>query len=79
MAFLVNAGVDTTTQTKVLSLYGDNSATFAGTIKTAAPNGGTAGAWKLGIRVAATTTLDTTQYLQVDIGGTLYKVALVTV
>ena len=52
--------------------------TFVGNIKTAAPSGGTAGAWKLGVRVAATTTLDTTQYLQVDIGGTLYKVALVT-
>ena len=49
-----------------------------GNITTGAPSGGTAGAWKLGVRVAATTTLDTTQYLQVDIGGTLYKVALVT-
>jgi len=58
--------------------YADGKATFSNSIKTAAPSGGTAGEWKLGVRVAATTTLDTTQYLQVDIGGTLYKVALVT-
>jgi hypothetical protein len=61
-----------------LTLGTDSNATFAGSLTTAAPSGGTAGAWKLGVRVAATTTLDTTQYLQVDIGGTLYKVALVT-
>lgn len=61
-----------------LTLDSSQNATFAGNITTAAPSGGTAGSWKLGIRVAATTTLDTTQYLQVDIGGTLYKVALVT-
>ena len=57
---------------------GTGAATFADSVKTGTPSGGTAGAWKLGVRVAATTTLDTTQYLQVDIGGTLYKVALVT-
>lgn len=49
-----------------------------GAITTGAPNTGTAGAWKLGIKVDATTTLDTAKYLQVDVGGTLYKVALVT-
>ena len=58
--------------------YSTGNIENTGSIKTAAPSGGTAGAWKLGVRVAATTTLDTTQYLQVDIGGTLYKVALVT-
>lgn len=47
-------------------------------LQTAAPTGGTAGAWKLGIKVDAVTLLDTAKYLQVDIGGTLYKVALVT-
>lgn len=50
-----------------------------GAITTAAPTTGTAGAWKFGIRVAATTSLDTTQYIQLDVGGTLYKLALVTV
>lgn len=48
------------------------------TLKTAAPSGGTAGVWKLGVRVAATVALDTSQYLQVDIAGTLYKVGIVT-
>ena len=48
-------------------------------LTTGAPNGGTAGAWKLGIKVDATAALDTAKYLQVDIGGTLYKVGLVTV
>jgi hypothetical protein len=52
--------------------------TLSGAVTTSTPTGGTAGAWKLGVRVAATSTLDTTQYVQVDIGGTLYKVALVT-
>lgn len=47
-------------------------------ITTGAPNGGTAGAWKFGVRVAATVALDTTQYLQVDIGGTLYKLCVST-
>jgi len=64
--------------TTALTLDSSQNATFAGSVTTGTPNGGTAGAWKLGVRVAATTTLDTTQYLQVDIGGTLYKVALVT-
>ena len=58
--------------------YSTGNLAITGSLTTAAPSGGTAGAWKLGVRVAATTTLDTTQYLQVDIGGTLYKVALVT-
>lgn len=40
------------------------------------PNGGTAGVWKLGIQVAAVVVLDTTQYIQLDVGGTLYKLAI---
>jgi len=39
-----------------------------------APSGGTAGVWKLGIRVAATVVVNTTEYIQLDIGGTLYKI-----
>jgi hypothetical protein len=64
--------------TQALQINSSQNATFAGSIATAAPTTGTAGAWKLGVKVDATTTLDTTKYLQVDIGGTLYKVALVT-
>ena len=50
----------------------------SGSIQTSAPNGGTSGVWKLGIRVAAVVALDATQYIEVDIGGTLYKLAIVT-
>lgn len=49
-----------------------------GSIQTTAPSGGTAAAWKLGSRVAATVALDTTQYIELDVGGTLYKLAIVT-
>ena len=51
---------------------------FLGNIKTGAPTTGTAATWKLGQRVAAAVVLDTTQYIEVDIGGTLYKLATVT-
>jgi len=51
---------------------------FLGNIKTGAPTGGTAAAWKLGSRVAATVVVNTTEYIEVDIGGTLYKLATVT-
>jgi len=49
-----------------------------GSIETTAPTGGTAAAWKLGSRVAATVVVNTTEYIEVDIGGTLYKLATVT-
>ena len=49
-----------------------------GSIKTGAPTGGTAAAWKLGSRVAATVVVNTTEYIEIDIGGTLYKLATVT-
>jgi hypothetical protein len=49
-----------------------------GSIKTAAPSGGTAAEWKLGTRVASSVTLDGTQYIEVDIGGTLYYLATVS-
>jgi len=53
-------------------------ATFAGAVRTAAPTTGTAANWKLGSRVAATVALDTTQYVELDVGGTLYKIGVVT-
>ena len=52
--------------------------TLAGSITTGAPVTGTAGAWKLGIRVAAAVVFDATQYIQLDVAGTLYKVAIAT-
>ena len=44
-----------------------------------APNGGTAAAWKMGVAVVSgTSTLLLDRYVQLDIAGTLYKVALVS-
>ncbi len=65
-----------TTRADALTIDQDGTVTLASSIKTAAPAGGTAGAWKAGIRVAATVVLDTTQYIQLDVGGTLYKIAI---
>jgi hypothetical protein len=59
--------------------YTGTEVTFdTGSIKTAAPTTGTAARWKLGSRVAATVVVNTTEYIEVDIGGTLYKLATVT-
>ena len=44
-----------------------------GSLSTSAPTTGTAGAWKMGILVTAACTPDATKYIQLDIGGTLYK------
>lgn len=54
-----------------------NTAIF-GAISTGAPTGGTAASWKLGSRVAATVVLSTTEYIELDVNGTLYKLAIVT-
>ncbi|CAB4147483.1 hypothetical protein UFOVP1020_24 [uncultured Caudovirales phage] len=71
--------------TKMIQADGDNNVVNFGariattsSVTTGAPTTGTAGAWKMGIRVAATVILDTTQYVQLDIGGTLYKLAIAT-
>lgn len=51
----------------------------AWSIKTWAPNGWTAGAWKTGIYVWTwTSVFRTDAYVELDIGGTLYKLALCT-
>jgi hypothetical protein len=58
--------------------YSNGNATFGGSIKTAAPSGGTAAAWKLGERVAsAGVTFNDQQYIQLDIAGTTYYLATV--
>lgn len=61
-------------------VYFDNAkdAYFTGRLITGTPAGGTAGAWKFGIKVDATVALDTTKYIQLEVGGTLYKLALAT-
>jgi hypothetical protein len=45
-------------------------------IATAAPVSGTAGAWKFGIAVGAAVTFNTGNYVQLDVNGTLYKLAV---
>jgi hypothetical protein len=47
-------------------------------LKTSTPVGGTAAYWKFGQRVAAAVVLDATQYIELEVGGTLYKLAIVT-
>jgi len=71
LAFLTN-------NTEKMRLDTSGNLEIVGSMKTAAPAGGTQGAWKLGSRVAATVVVNTTEYIEVDIGGTLYKLATVT-
>lgn len=47
-------------------------------LKTGAPNGGTAAKWKGGVLVTAAVTPDTTRYIELDVAGTLYKVIVST-
>lgn len=56
-----------------LTIDSSSNLTSVGSITTAAPNSGTAAAWKLGSLVTSAVVLDTTKYVQLDIGGTLYK------
>jgi len=64
-----NVGIGTTSPSEKLEVNG--------AIKTAAPTGGTAKPWKLGSYVAGTTcgTLNL-GYIELDVDGTLYKLAL---
>lgn len=67
------------TATAALTLDATQGGTFGGSITTSAPNGGTAAAWKLGTVVTGiTATMVTTNYIQLDVAGTLYKLATVT-
>jgi hypothetical protein len=55
------------------------AATFSSSIKTGIPaTWDVAGAWKLGTYFATTVALNTSGYITVDIGGTLYYLALAT-
>ena len=51
----------------------NQKATFAATIKTAAPSGGTAAEWKLGT-VATVSPTSPNRTIEVDIGGTIYYI-----
>ncbi len=76
-------GANSTTS---LKLNSDGSADFLGamsaaglitglSLTTGAPSGGTAGVWKTGINVSAACVLSATNYIQLDVGGVLYKMA----
>ena len=47
-------------------------------IITTAPTGGTASKWKLGSVVGGSVTLNSGQYIEVEVAGTLYRLAVVT-
>lgn len=49
------------------------------TISTGGVNGETSKTWKLGSRRAAAVSLDTTQYLEVEVNGVLYYIAMITI
>jgi len=59
--------------TAALTMTGTTSAEFVGSIKTAAPSGGTAANWKLGT-VATVSPTSPNRTIEVDIGGTIYYI-----
>ena len=52
------------------------SATFSSSIQTSAPSGGTANPWKLGSVTSNVVAFDTSKYVQVEINGVAYRLAL---
>ena len=66
-----------TNATTALTLDTSQNAIFAGTIRTAAPVGGTAASWKLGT-VATVSPTSPNRTIEVDIGGTIYYLAAKT-
>jgi len=61
------------TPTSALTLGADQNSIFGGSIKTSAPSGGTAAAWKLGT-VATVSPTSPNRTIEVDIGGTIYYI-----
>jgi len=58
------------------TIDGAGNLLFNGSFQGGNPNGGTAAAWKGGIKVTAASVFNTTGYIQLDVGGVLWKVAL---
>jgi len=72
-----NVGIGPTAHTPSEKLYVDGNILNTGNIKTGDPGSG-AGAWKLGTAVTTSgLTLNTTTYVEVSIGGTVYRLAVV--
>ncbi len=65
----------TTSDERMRITSGGNVEIASGSIKTGAPAGGTAKPWKLGARLSGTVSTSTTNYLEVEIDGTLYYLA----
>jgi len=56
------------------------SGLFSPSVTTSAPTSGTAGTWKLGVKRSSTlVALDTANWIEVDIGGTFYRIATITI
>jgi hypothetical protein len=69
--------IGTTSDAGAFRLQVNGVARASDGLATGAPAGGTAATWKLGIVVAGSYTA-ASNYLQVDVGGTLYYIGLVT-
>jgi hypothetical protein len=69
--------IGTTSDAGAFKLQVNGVARASDGLATGNPNGGTAATWKLGIVVAGSYTA-ASNYLQVDVGGTLYYIGLVT-
>jgi hypothetical protein len=61
---------------QILQVTGD--ALITGSVRTGAPTSGTSQAWKLGSVVSSSVTLSTGSYVEVEINGTFYRLAIVT-
>jgi hypothetical protein len=66
-----------TTDNPTFDFLGTGLTSHGGAIKTANP-GTASGNWKLGTRLTATVALDTAHYVEVDIGGAIVKLGIVT-
>lgn len=60
----------------ILGDFSANTLVFNASIKTQSSGAG-AGVWKLGTKINATVVLDTTKYIEVNIDGSVYKLAIV--
>lgn len=61
---------------QALTIDYDGNVILEKSIETEAPSGGTAVPWKLGSVIAAASVFDATNYVEVEINGTPYKLAL---
>lgn len=70
-----SVGIGTAAPSEMLDVVGNGK--FSGTLQTGDPSSGV-GAWKLGTAITTSgLVLKTTQYVEISIGGTVYRLALV--